>query len=84
MAKSCRGHRLRDAYRLPGFVPAAIVSGVFGDPLVRVLTLRRHQKKQPVEFVGVDTAAFMIRSFAWFVICPVVRTAYICRCLCAG
>jgi len=84
MPKSCRGHRLRDAYRFAGFVPAAIVSGVFGDPQVRVVTLRRRQKKQPVEFVGVDTAAFTIRSFAWFVICRVVRTASIWRCLCAG
>jgi len=64
MPKSLRGPELRDAYRFAGFVPAAIVRGVFGDPQVRVLTLRRRQKKQPVEFVAVGTAAFTIRNFA--------------------
>ena len=84
MAKALGGRQLRDAYRFTGFVPAAIVRGAFGDPLVRVLTLRRRQKKQPVGFVGWDTAVFMIRSFVWFETCRVVSTASIWRCSCAG
>ena len=44
MGKTLRGRQLRDAYRFTGFFPAAIVRGAFGDPLVRVLTLRRRQK----------------------------------------
>src|SRR5690348_17888976 len=37
--------RLRDAYRFPGFVPSSEVHGFFGDPRLRVVSLRRHQKK---------------------------------------
>jgi hypothetical protein len=84
MGKTVRGRQLRDAYRFTGFVPAATVRGVFGDPLVRVLTLRRRQKKQPVGFAGVGTAVFTIRSFVWFETCRVVSTAFIWRCSCAG
>ncbi len=84
MGKTLRGRQLRDAYRFTGFVPAAIVRGAFGDPLARVLTLRRRQKKQPVGFVGCGTAVFTIRSFAWFETCRVVITASIWRCSCAG
>jgi len=84
MGKTVRGRQLRDAYRFPGFVPAATVRGVFGDPLARVVTLRRRQKKQPVGFAGVGTAVFTIRSFVWFETCRVVSTAFIWRCWCAG
>ena len=82
--KLLRERRLRDTYRFPGFVPAATVRGVFGDPLVRVLTLRRRQKKRPVESVGMGTAAFTIRSFAWCETCRVVSIAFTWRCSCAG
>jgi len=77
MPKSLRGRQLRDAYRFAGFVPAATVRGVFGDPLVRVLTLRRRQKKRPVESVGMGTAAFTIRSFAWCETCRVGSISFI-------
>jgi hypothetical protein len=36
--------QLRDAYRFPGFVPAIIILGVFGDPQARVVSLKRRQK----------------------------------------
>jgi len=37
--------RLHDLYSLPGFVPAATIRGVFGDPYAVVITLRRRRKK---------------------------------------
>src|ERR1035438_5096359 len=77
MGKTLRSRQLRDAYRFTGFVPAAIVRGAFGDPLARVLTLRRRQKKLPVGFVGCGTAVFTTRSFVWFVTCRVASTASI-------
>jgi hypothetical protein len=33
--------RLRDLYAFPGFVPAATIRGVFGDPYAVVIPLRR-------------------------------------------
>ena len=74
---------LRDAYRFPGFVPARIIRGVFGDPQARVVSLKRRQKKQRVESVGVGTAAFTIRSFVWCETCPVASIAFIWSYLCA-
>src|SRR5271165_3746839 len=44
MPKSLRERQLRDAYRFRGFYPASTVYGVFGNPLVRVLALRRRKK----------------------------------------
>ena len=38
--------RLLDTYRFPGFRPEEVVKGVFGDPDLRVVRLRR--KKRPV------------------------------------
>lgn len=38
--------RLTDAYRFPGFKPQQEVVGVFGDPIARVIRLKRIQKKQ--------------------------------------
>jgi hypothetical protein len=49
MSKTKR--QLRDAYRFPGFIPLAAVRGLFGDPMVRIVSLRRRRKKQPVEVV---------------------------------
>jgi hypothetical protein len=40
--------RLRDLYAFPGFVPAATIRGVFGDPYAVVLDLRRRRKKRAV------------------------------------
>ena len=71
MPKLLRGRQLRDAYRFAGFVPAATVRGVFGKAQVRVLALRRRQKKRPVAFVAIGTGAFTIRSFAGSATCPV-------------
>jgi len=37
--------RLEDAYRFPGFRPLRTLKGVFGDPWVRVVVLRRQRKR---------------------------------------
>ena len=37
---------LRDAYRFPGFVPAMIIRGVFGNPQARVVSLQCRQKNE--------------------------------------
>jgi len=84
MSKLLHGRELRDAYRFAGFVPAATVRGVFGKPLVRLLTLRRRQKKQSVAFVDFGAGVFTIRSLAWSATCPVADTPSIWSCLCGG
>jgi hypothetical protein len=83
MAKLLRNRQLRDSYQFSGFFPAGTVRGVFGAPQVRVLTLHRHEKKQPVGFVAGGTAAFTTRSFAWSAISPVVNIISIWSCSCA-
>src|SRR6266853_4560339 len=83
MPKLSRGRQLREAYRFPGFPPASAVRGVFGDPHVRVLTLRRGQKKRRVESVAVGTAVFTIRSFVWCETCPAASIAFTWSCSCA-
>jgi hypothetical protein len=84
MPKLLRGRQLRDAYRFAGFVPAATVRGVFGNAQVRVLALRRRQKKRPVAFVAVGTSAFTIRSFAWSATCPVASMPSTWNSPCGG
>jgi len=39
--------RLPDTYRFPGFRPAAIVRGIFGDPMARIVALQRRRKNRP-------------------------------------
>lgn len=41
-----RKRRLWDVYRFPGFTPGPTVSGIFGDPYARVITLSRRSKKR--------------------------------------
>jgi hypothetical protein len=67
MPKSRQHRQLRDAYRFPGFTPMQIIHGVFGNPLARVVDLRRRQKKQPAEFVAHGIGVIMITSFSWYV-----------------
>jgi hypothetical protein len=56
--------QLRDFYSFPGFTPATHIHGVFGDPYAVVIPLRRHQKKRPVEYVGLSTALSTINPSA--------------------
>lgn len=50
--------KLQDAYRFPGFVPQAIVRGVFGDSSARILTLSRKEKKRHAAPVALSTRDF--------------------------
>src|SRR5271168_4150210 len=52
MPKLTKTKRLRDSYRFPGFHPALIISGMFGDPRARVIRLTRRSKKRCAEFVA--------------------------------
>ena len=45
-----RKRHLIEAYEFPGFRPKSIVTGVFGAPGVRVITLVRPGKKTPAAF----------------------------------
>lgn len=56
--------QLRDFYSFPGFTAARHIHGVFGDPYAVIISLRRHQKKWPVEYVGLSTARSMINPSA--------------------
>jgi hypothetical protein len=52
MPKLIKTKRLRDSYRFPGFHPALTVTGLFGDPHARVISLTRRSKKRRAEFVA--------------------------------
>jgi hypothetical protein len=52
--------RLWDVYRYPGFTPASIVHGLFGDPRALVIRLRRRGKKRYAGCVAGFTVAIMI------------------------
>src|SRR5258708_22303191 len=43
---SKRRRRLWDTYSFPGFRPEPTVSGIFGDPKARLITLKRRSKKR--------------------------------------
>ena len=55
--------RLHDLYSFPGFVPAASVRGLFGDPYAVVISLRRHRKKHPAECAALAIAPSTINPF---------------------
>ncbi|WP_313915566.1 hypothetical protein [Tahibacter sp.] len=42
------GRNLRELFSFPGFVSAATLKGVCGDPKARVVTLRRRKKRRCV------------------------------------
>jgi hypothetical protein len=71
MAKPKR--QLRDAYRFPGFVPLAEVYGVFGDPMQRVVPLRRRAKKQSVVNAVERGEVSTIVVRGWHGICRAAR-----------
>jgi len=63
--------------------PPARFAGSLGS-WVRIVTLRRSQKKRPVAFVADGIGASTTRSFAWSATCPVVGIASTWSCRCAG
>lgn len=84
MAKRTRRRQLRDAYRFKGFIPGAMVVGIFGDPTARVLPLGRRQKKRLVACVAFGTRAITTRRSAEFEIYPVATPTSIWRSRCGG
>jgi|tagenome__1003787_1003787.scaffolds.fasta_scaffold20246888_1 hypothetical protein len=56
--------RLRDLYAFPGFVPAATIRGLFGDPYAVVVALRRRRKKRVVGNAAPATGRSTIRPRA--------------------
>jgi hypothetical protein len=65
-----RKRRLIEAYEFSGFRPKSIVTGVFGAPGVRVMTLVRPGKKPPAVFAERFIAPSMIARPEGFVISP--------------
>lgn len=61
---------LRDIYRFPGFWPERRVSGIFGDPRVILIRLKRRGKKRPVECVERSIVPSTAERPAGFGICP--------------
>lgn len=51
------GRNLRELFCFPGFAAAATLTGVFGDPKARVVTLRRRKKLRCVPGVAIAAAA---------------------------
>lgn len=51
------GRSLRELFSFPGFVAAATLKGVFGDPKARIVTLRRRKKQRSVQTVAIVVAA---------------------------
>jgi len=69
MPKSTKTKRLRDSYGFPGFHPALTVTGLFGDPHARVISLTRRSKKRRAEFVAGYKAGGMTANCAVSEIC---------------
>jgi hypothetical protein len=55
-----------DTYRRKGFRPKAIIKGIFGDHLARVITLVRRQKKQLVVVVEQAIPTSMTAQYAGY------------------
>ena len=69
--------RLWDLYRFPDFSPEHTLSGIFGDPGVRVIALKRRGKKRFVAPVGKSTTPSTTGKIAGFATCPVERCGFI-------
>jgi hypothetical protein len=72
-----KNKRLWDLYRFPGFSPEHTLSGIFGDPRVRVMGLIRRGKKLFVVPVADSIMPFTTGRSAWFATCPVGRCVFI-------
>jgi hypothetical protein len=64
--------RLTDAYRVPGFKPQQVVSGIFGDPKARIIRMNRIEKKHVAPIAGRSTRVSMIGRFALYGTYPAV------------
>lgn len=69
------GRSLRELFCFPGFVAAATLKGVFGDPKARIVTLRRRKKRPCVPVVAIaaatatTSACAVLAIFGWRVGC---------------
>ena len=63
--------RLLDEYRFPGFGPRAEIKGIFGDSKVRVIRLKRIQKKRYAGVVERFIGVIMTRRCVGYGIYPV-------------
>jgi hypothetical protein len=64
--------RLWDAYAFPGFRPEATVRGIFGDPKVRIIRLRRRSKKRCAAVVD---ACIRVGTIAGLAACAIYHAA---------
>jgi len=67
--------RLSDSYRFPGFKPKQTVTGIFGDPHARVVTLVRQGKKLSVVSAEYPAGLSMIERSDGFATSPAVIPA---------
>lgn len=63
------GRSLRELLSFPGFVAAATLKGVFGDPKTRIVILRRRKKRLCVPTAVTAAAAATTGAYAVPVIC---------------
>ncbi len=61
---------LLDEYRFAGCRPLARVRGIFGDPMARVVVLKRLQKKASAESVAPRAGTTTTSGFAVSATCP--------------
>ena len=77
------GRSLRELFSFPGFVAAATLRGEFGNPKVRIVTLRRRKKGSIAFPAGTAAAAATTRGCAARAIC-VWRTGSCTLSSCVG
>jgi hypothetical protein len=69
--------RLTDAYRFTGYTPQQEVIGVFGDPIARVIRLKRIQKKQCARVVASLQEVIMTTRYVGYAIFRAATNGYI-------
>jgi hypothetical protein len=63
--------QLTDGYKINGFKPFQAIQGSDGNPAVRIIVMKRIQKKPNVFLAGKATKHITIKELNSFVICPV-------------
>src|SRR3954471_16496430 len=74
--RSKRLRRLWDTYSFEGFRAEPIVRGVFGDPKVRIVTLKRRSKKHHVDAVAASRSGGTTAKSGRCVTCPAGTCEY--------
>jgi hypothetical protein len=68
--------RLTDAYRIPGFKPKQILTGVFGDPKARIIKFNRIEKKHVAQTAVENIKVTMTGKTVLSGIFPVVTLGF--------